>query len=79
MYHTAGNHLHIYCDDEKRVLRVATDEPLLPGFRGTFTPLETFSDREAWVASPYFNQIASEYIQDMIEWFWYDLRHDLIS
>ena len=76
MFKDIGNNLQVYCDYEGCVLRIASTEPLLPDFLGTFREIAQFKSREGWVKSSFFHQVTNEDIQDMIEWFWEDLRHE---
>ncbi len=76
MFRNAGSDFQIYCDDEGKVLRVASTTPLFPGFLGTWREVAQFKNREEFVSSPFYNQVIREGIQEMIEWFWEDLRSE---
>lgn len=74
MFRDAGFEIQIYCDYAGKVLRVASTAPLLPGYLGTFREVAQFKNRQEWVNSSFFHQVTNEDIQEMIEWFWVDLR-----
>ena len=79
MFKNAGSELHVYCDFEARILRVATDTPLLPGYLGMWREVGAFKSREEWVASSFYKQVTNEDVEEMIEWFWMDLSTEGIS
>jgi hypothetical protein len=75
MYMRANaNGLLINCDYPCGVLRVATDAPLVPGWRPLFRHLASFSTHASWKKSEYVYQISDEDVRIAIEWFWYDLE-----
>lgn len=75
MFKKAGNGLLVFCDDDARLLRIGTDTPLAPGFKGLFREIASFGNEEEWRKSSYAGQITDENILDMIVWFWYDLEN----
>ena len=74
MFKQVGSGLLIYCDNSTRCLRVATDAPLVPGFKKSFREIALFTSEEKWLESPYPAQITNEDVLDMIDWFWTDLE-----
>ena len=79
-YQRANDHgLLIHCDDVCEVLRVATDAPLIPGFRPQFRHLASFSTWEAWHTSEYARQVEDDNVHQNIEWFWHDLEMHRVS
>ncbi len=74
MFKRAGSELLVYCDDDTRQLRIATDTPLAPGFKEHFREIASFGSEEEWLASSYHDQITDEDVLDMIDWFWFDLE-----
>ncbi len=77
MFKQAGLGLFIFCDDETKSLRVATDTPLVSGFKGTFREIASFRSEREWLASSYSSQVTDELVLDMIDWFWMDLEREV--
>ncbi|MFZ2484453.1 MAG: hypothetical protein WAX80_02410 [Minisyncoccia bacterium] len=73
MFRKAGSEILICCDYDLKTLRVGTDTPLLPGYRGFFREIASFKTPEEWGASQFTRQVTDEQIQDMIAWFWIDM------
>lgn len=76
MFRDAGFELQIYCDYEEKILRVASTAPLLPGYLGTWREVAQFRNREEFVKSSFYPKVTNEDVQEMIEWFWEDLRSE---
>lgn len=47
----------------------------IPGFKGEWQKTTEFSSAQEWYESHYAKMKCSEYIEDMIMWFWID--HDV--
>lgn len=76
MFRDAGHELQVYCDYAGRVLKVASTAPLLPGFLGTWREVAQFKNREEFIRSSFYRRVTNEDVQEMIEWFWEDLRSE---
>lgn len=73
MFKKAGSEIFVNCDYDSKTLRVGTETPLLPGYRGIFREIASFKTSEEWDASQFPQQVTDEQIQNMIDWFWIDM------
>lgn len=73
MFKKVGASLYISCDYKSSRLRVGTDEPLIPGYRGFFREIADFRTREEWSKSVFAPQIVDEEVLLEIDWFWIDM------
>ena len=77
MFIKSGSEIFVFCDDKSRTLRVATDAPLFPGFRGILREIATFKTPEEWNSSPFSFKVREEGIREMIDWFWIDMLEEI--
>ena len=68
--------LLIKLDYPCRVLRVALNAPLLPGYRPMFKHLAQYRSWGEWSQSPYFQDVTDEDLQNDILWFWRDMEEE---
>lgn len=80
MYRRANaNGLLVRCDYQCRTLRVATDVPLVPGFRPQLRPLATFTTSRAWDESEHAKHVTNDDVLQEIAWFWHDLEMNEVA
>jgi len=75
MFKQAGDGLLVFCDYDARLLRVGTDTPPVPGFKGHLREIASFESHEEWEKSQYCSQVTIEDVQNTIVWFWHDLEN----
>ena len=65
---------YIDFDDKNGTISISENQSLIPGFHKIFTKTTTFATAKEWDESPYSKHVRSDYVKDMITWFWID--HD---
>jgi len=75
MFKTLSGNTLIFCDYKERRIRIGSDAPVLPGFRGILRETASFSTEAEWNASPYAKLVSDE-LQSEIDWFWLDLESE---
>lgn len=72
--HEITPHIRISFDNEKGTLHVNELKSLIPGFHGKWCEIATFTTKTNWYESIFSKMVTSDYLENMILWFWIDLK-----
>lgn len=73
-FHNITPEIAVSFDNEKEAIIVSKYIRPIPGFKGDWQEVATFTDETSWEASEFAKLLTNEYLKDMIMWFWFDVQ-----